>query len=167
MLACAPSNTAADLLALRISSHLKTDELYRLYALSRSVADCPEALLPYCSINQHGVFKFLKARQFKTYRVVVSTCSSAGVVASLDLPRNHFSHIFIDEAGQAQEAEAMIPILAAANAETRVVLAGDPNQLGPVVKSHVAGDRGLRRSYLVRLKAIREVYDLNVNSGVT
>jgi superfamily I DNA and/or RNA helicase len=49
-----------------------------------------------------------------------------------------FSHIFIDEAGQADALETLIPIVGLTFpfnnncTETRVVLAGDPQQLGPV-----------------------------------
>lgn len=167
VLACAPSNTAADLLAIRLSSHLSVDEMFRLNAVSRPPDDCLGALLPYSNINDHGVFAFLPREELKKFRVVVSTCSSAGVVSSLNLPRGHFSHVFIDEAGQAEEPLAMIPILGAVGPETRVVLAGDTNQLGPVIKCQTAGKHGLKTSYLARLQAIDEVYNLEENRGRT
>jgi superfamily I DNA and/or RNA helicase len=49
-----------------------------------------------------------------------------------------FTHIFIDEAGQADALETLIPIVGLTFPlnnnciGTRVVLAGDPQQLGPV-----------------------------------
>ena len=42
-------------------------------------------------------------------RVVVSTCMTAGILYALGLPVGHFSHVVIDEAGQATEPEALIP----------------------------------------------------------
>lgn len=40
----------------------------------------------------------------------------------------HFTHILLDEAAQAMECEAIMP-LALANDETRIVLAGDHMQV--------------------------------------
>jgi superfamily I DNA and/or RNA helicase len=40
----------------------------------------------------------------------------------------HFSHILLDEAAQAMECEAIMP-LALANEDTRIVLAGDHMQV--------------------------------------
>jgi len=92
------------------------------------------------------------------FRVVVSTCSSAGVLQTLNVPRGHFSHIVIDEAAQAEEPLAMIPIMTFANADTNVILAGDPNQFSPAIKSRIASSAGLGMSYLKRLMLMREVY---------
>lgn len=52
---------------------------------------------------------------------------------------NHFSYIFIDEASQATEPEMLIPLTIASdientNFQSQVVIAGDPYQLGPVVR---------------------------------
>lgn len=38
----------------------------------------------------------------------------------------------MDEAGQATELETLIPLAGLASSNTRIVLAGDPKQLGPV-----------------------------------
>lgn len=67
---------------------------------------------------------------------------------------NYFSHIIIDEAGQAAEHEAWIPIGGLASAKTRLVLCGDPEQLGPVVTVHFTRNYGYDRSMIARLKAM-------------
>ena len=167
VLACAPSNTAADLLANLLSAYLTVDEMFRLNATSRPVEECPVALRLYSLINDFDVFAFPTRDELKKFRVVVSTCSSAGVVSSHNLTRGHFSHIFIDEAGQAEEPLAMVPILGAAGPDTRVILAGDTNQLGPVIKCHYARQKGLGLSYLARLQSIDGVYNLDENRGRT
>lgn len=86
---------------------------------------------------------------------------------NLNVPVGHFSHIIIDEAAQAEEPLVMIPILAFSDAYTNVILAGDPNQLGPVIKSPVAAKNGLGKSLLWRLMRIREVYGLDTQLGKT
>ena len=57
----------------------------------------------------------------------------------MGVPPNHFSHVFMDECGQALEPEALIPIaglLDGGHANGgQLVLAGDPKQLGPVLRS--------------------------------
>jgi helicase MOV-10 len=90
------------------------------------------------------------------FRVVLSTCSSASMLRALDVPVGHFSHIVIDEAAQAEEPLAMIPIMGFSNAHTNIILAGDPNELGPIIKSPTAARAGLGISYLERLMLVLE-----------
>lgn len=65
--------------------------------------------------------------------IVVVTLSTAVHLTKTATLRGYFSHIVIDEAGQALETEAIIP-LALATEDTSVVLAGDPKQMSPQVK---------------------------------
>ena len=51
----------------------------------------------------------------------------------------------------ASEPEVMIAIKPLALDHTRIILSGDPKQLGPVVRSSTAREFGLERSYLERL----------------
>ena len=51
-----------------------------------------------------------KTEECSTYRIVVTTVVTAGHLVTYGVARGHFSHIFIDEAGQAHEPEAIIPI---------------------------------------------------------
>ena len=61
---------------------------------------------------------------------------------SLGIPKAHFTHVFIDEAGQGMEPECLIPIAGLLGTDEdnlgQLVLAGDPKQLGPVLRSTVA-----------------------------
>jgi helicase MOV-10 len=84
-----------------------------------------------------------------------------------NVPVGHFSHIVIDEAAQAEEPLAMIPIVGFSNANTNIILTGDPNQLGPVIKSPTASKAGLGKSYLQRLMSMREVYGLDTQATKT
>ena len=82
------------------------------------------------------------------------------------MPRGHFSHIFVDEAGHATEPEVMIAIKTIADLNTNIVLSGDPKQLGPIIRSAVARDLQLDISYLERLMN-REIYDTKSGHGIT
>jgi helicase MOV-10 len=151
VLACAPSNSAADVIALRLSELLKTDELFRFYAPSREKKTVPPNLLPYTFENKDGLFSHPPVDTVKAYRVVVCTCVSAAFTLGIGVDRGHFSHVFIDEAGQATEIEAMVAVKNAAIASTKLILSGDPKQLRPIVHSVIADELGLSVSYLERL----------------
>lgn len=165
ILACAPNNSAADLMAMKLLNRGKS-QIYRLNALSRKVSELPKELHDFSSINDNSVFSMPDKDILAKYRVIASTCLSAGVPAALGLKRGHFTHIFIDEAGQGKEPEVMIPIKSIADEKTNVVLAGDNQQLGPVINSSLAASVGLKTSYLSRLMQ-SEIYDLKKFRGIT
>ncbi|TDL24436.1 P-loop containing nucleoside triphosphate hydrolase protein [Rickenella mellea] len=149
ILACAPSNAAADLLATRLG--LEPNVLFRLYSVSRDVKVLPPKLLDNVLINSEGSFAVPPLEELEKYHVIVSTCVTAGVLKGVGLRRGHFSYIFIDEAGQAHEPETLIPITAFADKYTNVVLSGDPKQLPPMIRSPLALKLGLEKSYLERM----------------
>ncbi|THG94463.1 hypothetical protein EW026_g7017 [Hermanssonia centrifuga] len=166
ILACAPSNSAADLIAQRLTVALSPDQLFRFYAPSRFKNQVPDDLLPYSVSTPTGHFTIPPMAALKRYRVIVTTCVSASVVYGVGMPRGHFSHIFVDEAGQATEPEVMIGIKTIADNSTNVVLAGDPKQLGPIIRSAVARELGLEKSYLERLMAT-DTYNIHNRRGLT
>jgi helicase MOV-10 len=175
ILACAPSNSAADLVALRLSA-LSTEEMFRFYAPSRFKNNVPDKLMPYTYTLSEGSsfvapalatrshFSVPPLARMKHFRVVVTTCVSASVVSGIGIPRGHYSHIFIDEAGQATEPEAFISIKTMADNSTNIVLSGDPKQLGPIIRSGIARELGLEKSYIARLMAT-DVYDVQTSQG--
>ena len=159
ILACTPSIVAADLLVKRLAAAgLHSDQLYHLNAYSRE-EDVPEDVQPFSAIPERA--------KLLVFRVVLSTCSSAGMLQTLNFPVGHFSHIVIDEAAQAEEPLVMIPILAFSSAYTNVILSCDPGQLGPVIKSPTAAKAGLGKSFVLRLMLIREVYRLDTQDSKT
>ena len=160
ILACTPSNAAADLLIERLAAAgLTVDELFRLNASTREVESIPEEVQPFSGDP--------KRAKLRTYRVVLSTCSSAARLQTLRLRAGHFSHIIIDEAAQADEPLSLIPIAFFSNENTNVILAGDPNQLGPVIKSSPASAAGLGKSFLQRLMFDSDIYGLATQAGKT
>ncbi|KAI0634733.1 P-loop containing nucleoside triphosphate hydrolase protein [Trametes polyzona] len=157
ILACAPSNSAADLLAQRLAPMLSPTAMLRCNATFRDRATFPGDLEEYCTWDQDR-FALPPLSELQKYRVIVSTCSNASFAYNIGMPRGHFTHIFVDEAGQGSEPEVLTAgIKTMVSDETRVVLSGDPQQLGPVVRSAIARQLGLGKSYLERLMA-RPVY---------
>ncbi|KIY67638.1 RNA helicase [Cylindrobasidium torrendii FP15055 ss-10] len=151
ILACAPSNSAADLIAERLGQRLTPDELFRFYAPSRPQIAVPDAVKRFTYVAPNGHFSVESVDAAKNFRVCVTTCVSASVFFGIGVPRGHYSHIFIDEAGQATEPETMISIKTMADNKTNVILSGDPKQLGPIIRSPVAKELGLEVSYVERL----------------
>ncbi|KAI0062752.1 P-loop containing nucleoside triphosphate hydrolase protein [Artomyces pyxidatus] len=164
ILACAPSNAAADIIASRLVD-LGPEVLFRFYAPSRETTVVPAELLPFTFINDKRVFSHPPLKTVRRYRVIVSTCMSAAFAAGIGLKRGHFTHIFVDEAGQATEPEVMVAIKGMADARTNIVLLGDPKQLAPVVHSTVARQMGLDVSFMERLMA-RDIYKADKSNGI-
>uniref|UniRef100_A0A6Q2YGL2 RNA helicase n=1 Tax=Esox lucius TaxID=8010 RepID=A0A6Q2YGL2_ESOLU len=148
VLVCTPSNSAADLICVRLhdSGFLKTASLARVNASCRQEEAIIEVLRQYSRAGED-------IKQASFHRIVVSTCSSAGMFYQIGLRVGHFTHVFLDEAGQATEPEALIPLGLLSEQDGQIVLAGDPRQLGPVVKSKLAQAFGLGVSLLERLMA--------------
>ncbi|KAG6732868.1 hypothetical protein I3843_01G191100 [Carya illinoinensis] len=154
ILVCAPSNSAADHILEKIlgekTAHLQENEIFRLNASARPYEDITPNIIRFCFFDEH-VFKCPPLGALLLYRIIISTYMAASLLHSEGVKRGHFTHIFLDEAGQASEPETMIPISKHCKRNTVVVLAGDPLQLGPVIYSKEADSCGLGKSYLERL----------------
>ncbi|XP_068045895.1 RNA helicase Mov10l1 isoform X3 [Anomalospiza imberbis] len=152
ILVCAPSNAATDLICLRLhqSNLLKPGTMVRVNAAFRSAEQIDDMVKPYCK-DGDDIQKALWSR------IVITTCSSAGLFYQTDTRLGHFTHVILDEAGQASEPESLIPIGLISEADGQIILVGDPKQLGPVIKSKLAESFGLSMSLLERLSS-RELY---------
>src|SRR5258706_720089 len=137
ILACAPSNSASDIIADRLTA-LGASQLFRMNAPSRMQSTLPKTLESFSRKNDHDTFYVPPKKELMKFRVIVSTCVSASIPYGIGVPRGHFTHIFVDEAGQAAEPESMIPIKTRADNRTNVILSGDPKQLAPIVRSDPA-----------------------------
>lgn len=154
ILVCAPSNSAADHILEKLLAEkdieFRENEVFRLNATARPYEDVKPEFLRFCFFDEM-IFKCPPVNALNHYRIVVSTYMSASLLFAEDVARGHFSHIFLDEAGQASEPETMIPIAHLCRRDTVVVLAGDPLQLGPVIFSKKADEYKLGVSFLERL----------------
>ena len=80
-------------------------------------------------------------------------------LVSIRIPAGHFSHVFVDESGHAVEPECLIPVAGLLHPENcNLVLAGDPKQLGPILRSRAAIQYGLQTSFLERLMTTCDIY---------
>ncbi|KAE8816655.1 putative RNA helicase SDE3 [Hordeum vulgare] len=160
VLICAASNSAADhvLEKLLSSSYpIRPSDIFRLNAPSRQYEDVNPDFIRFCFFEDM-VFKCPPMRALMRYKIVISTYMSSSTLQAEGIRPGHFTHIFLDEAGQSSEPEAMVPLAALCGRDTVVVLAGDPMQLGPVVFCKQADQDGLGKSYLQRLLGEFEQY---------
>ncbi|KAJ4404229.1 hypothetical protein N0V82_010533 [Gnomoniopsis sp. IMI 355080] len=165
ILVCAPSDPAADTLCLRLKGYLPPVDMLRLNRPCRTFAEVPDSLLPYCCI-QGEEFGLPPLGILMRYRVVVTSCRDASMltrarVTNKDLfavqgscqrvtmaispyetlpeVKLHWTALLLDEAAQATEPEALIPLTVVAPPAEHypsiptplVVMAGDEHQLGP------------------------------------
>lgn len=135
ILLCAPSNPAADTLAERLKPYFSLKSMLRLNDYSRTFAEVPLSLLPYCYV-ENDIFNIPPIAQLMAYRIVVTTCRDADIliqarVTNSDLAAlqkniamtfspfqqqkqaqvpSHWEALMIDEAAQATEPEILIPL---------------------------------------------------------
>lgn len=167
ILLCAPSDPAADILVQRLRAHFEPAQLLRLNRPSRTFAEVPDDVLPLCCISQE-MFYLPPFKDLMSYKIVVTTCRDASILmysrmtnrdlytAEYGLRRSihpydaqplqvelHWTALLIDEAAQAIEPEALIPLAVVAPPLESVklaftpllVMAGDEHQLGPRTSS--------------------------------
>ncbi|XP_041811417.1 putative helicase mov-10-B.2 [Chelmon rostratus] len=166
ILACAPSNSACDLLCERLLVHMDPHQVYRLYASSRDPRSVSKTLLKNCNWDQtQDGFVFPDKETLMKYTIIVTTMITAGRLVSGGIPVGHFTHIFMDEGGQAVEPECVIAIAGLLSAgDGQLVLAGDPKQLGPILRSRLALEHGLGLSLLERLMTGNALYQKSKDS---
>jgi helicase MOV-10 len=162
ILMCAPSDPAADTLAQRLRKYFTPKELLRLNSPSRTFAEVPMDLMPYCYLDT-TYFSLPPFETMMQMKIIVVTCRDADMLVkarltNVDLysletklcsilhsrPGNflsaslHWEALLMDEAGQAIEPEALIPLTVVSPPfspshlpKPQFVMAGDHKQLGP------------------------------------
>lgn len=168
ILVATPSNSASNLITERLMQYRDafSDSMIRLIAFYLVDTDSiPVTIKPYCATMDIAKENTVKSRHvFKDninlncstsyigrHRVTIGTCYCLGTLAQMGLPKGHFTHIIVDEAGQATEPEIMIPMTFTDKENGQIILAGDPMQLGPVILSRYCAEYGTNESYLSRI----------------
>uniref|UniRef100_A0ABM0MGU2 Helicase with zinc finger domain 2-like n=1 Tax=Saccoglossus kowalevskii TaxID=10224 RepID=A0ABM0MGU2_SACKO len=160
VLICTHSNSAADLyitdyLHPLVEKGINEIKPLRIHAETIRVQSIPEVVLKYCLIKERRGVECVHMPmvddidQIKKYSVIVTTLANSVALKRIGL-EGHFTHIIIDEAGQALECEAITP-LTLATENTKVVLAGDHQQMSPEVYSKCARNLKFDQSILKRI----------------
>jgi cold shock CspA family protein/DNA polymerase III delta prime subunit len=157
VLVCAPSNAAVDVLLTRLAEHNPKTDMFRYMSYQRKLDSIDlhyaNKILSY-SNYQGGHFPFPGLDEFLQYNIVVCTCAMAGTLYNYGVPRGHFDVVFVDEAGHAIESELLAAFAWNLSDNGQLIIAGDPKQLGPVVRSKIAASVGLEISFLERLAGL-------------
>lgn len=169
ILVATPSNSAANLIAERLVQYKDklSGSVIRLIAnYLLDSENLPEAIKPFCAtldiateetskpkyqVRRDGINLNCQTSFVGRHRVTIGTCFCLGTLAQMGLPRGHFTHVIVDEAGQATEPEIMIPLTFVDKESCQIILAGDPMQLGPVIVSKYCVEYGMNESYLSRI----------------
>lgn len=168
IVACAPSNSASDIIAVRLLEHISRHHMLRMHAESRMISSIPENLKDMSNI-QEGKIYTPSDEKLMAYKIIICTLVTAGKIAGASLPQGHITHVFLDECGHAMEPEAMSALAGIVEKEAQVVLTGDPHQLGPVIRNtqcftgneNLFHKNGLDKSYLERLMEMPMYRDSN------
>uniref|UniRef100_A0A914Q7Q8 RNA helicase n=1 Tax=Panagrolaimus davidi TaxID=227884 RepID=A0A914Q7Q8_9BILA len=163
ILICTPSNMAADAIAEAIVDRkfLNVGEMFRLISICREAFTrnekldlCTKRTMVYDIDNELvcPVYDIPYAEVIRNYKVIICTLGSIPRLRNFVEP-GHFSHIFVDEAGQAPEMDVWLAVGYLATKKTRIILAGDPKQLGPTTTVEVLYNKhyGFKTSLLARL----------------
>lgn len=139
ILACAPSDAAADVICTRLAQHFTPKEMFRLNWWQRIFTSVPLHLLNY-TYAIHETENFDCPSDLSIFKIIVCTVIAAGIIPFAEKSEK-FDLVLVDEVSQCTEAEAMVPI-SQCHPLGVIVLCGDPQQLGAPVRSpayHVHG----------------------------
>ena len=102
------------------------------------VTTIPRHLHKYCLFDSpnHQRFHHPSESEARKYHITVTTVGMAQELLKLNLT-GHFTHIFIDEAGQMTVPEVMMA-LSLVSDTTKVVMAGDHMQVSVYNYSHIS-----------------------------
>lgn len=143
---------------LRLLKVLEGSKVFRMYSESHKKEDIHRSIVPFP--NWHEGRCQVPALEFVYQaRVVICTAQTAGYfMRSIKDPlfdANHFDYLILDEAACLEQTAALVPVIGVwSNPDsitTKIVLCGDPQQLGPVLKSRRAIELGFGVSLMERL----------------
>ncbi|XP_029676373.1 helicase MOV-10-like [Formica exsecta] len=142
ILVCATSNAAVDEITKRLIGNVPANIVYRMYAPSRPWGNIDEQIRP-CTNFVDKTAIFLPKEILLLKRIIITTLITSIRLCAVNFRENHFSYIIVDEASQAIEPEMLIPLMITnrkhederIESQAQIVIAGDPYQLGPVVRS--------------------------------
>ncbi|XP_058465257.1 putative helicase MOV-10 isoform X3 [Malaya genurostris] len=164
------SNSACDDITLRLMKYIPQNQLFRFFSRSveKRIDELPEDLIQ-CSNFVDGRHRWPSWEDIYRARVLICSLSMCGRLVQACIRTNHFDYVFIDECGSASEPASLVAIAGLVTTKKKlnasVIIAGDPYQLGPVIRSEIADKMGLGISMLERLMNL-PVYQKCPNKNV-
>lgn len=99
------------------------------------------------------------------HKIVIVTLSTSLVLTNIEI-QDFFTHIFVDEAAQALEAETIMPLTLASD-KTCIILAGDHQQISPKVYNIEALRQKFNMSLLERLHLYYDSYSNRMDKSAS
>ena len=128
ILLCTRSNSAADLHVEKIDQQLSSQvNMLRVYYHERKVNTISVSVRKYCMFNGLDL-RYPTREEVLKSQIVVATLATCYSLQDLNLGADFFTYVFIDEAAQVLEVDALGAITLA-GPNSKVVLAGDAYQV--------------------------------------
>ncbi|XP_038719000.1 uncharacterized protein LOC120011900 isoform X3 [Tripterygium wilfordii] len=148
ILVCAPTNRTCDVLHANLMKYIPESDMFRANAAFRGIFD---SLLSGLYGEEDGCFSVPPLDELQKFRVIVTTYMSSFRLHNEGIVAGHFSHLFLVDASSATEPEIMVALANFVNQRTAVVVTGAPGDRNRWVRSDIARQHGLRKSYFERL----------------
>ncbi|KAL4598243.1 hypothetical protein ACB092_11G047200, partial [Castanea dentata] len=160
VLICAPVNRTCDALMTRLMEVIPESDMFRANAAFREMDLVPDDILRSCPVKDE-CFKCPPLPILQEFKIILSTYVSSFRLYNEGVAAGHFCHIFLVDASSTTEPEATIALANFANENTSVIVTGAPRNHSGWVRSNMARDYGLRKSYFERLREREPYKNLN------
>lgn len=113
VLVCSTSNSICDEITTRLLKLTPNSSIIRLYSTKSKRRNIPDNLYEVANYDEKQKRTYLPDWPvLREKQVIICTLFMSGrlVQAHINIPRNHFSHIFIDECTSVSEPDALTPI---------------------------------------------------------
>ncbi|KAF3954903.1 hypothetical protein CMV_019812 [Castanea mollissima] len=150
VLICAPTNRTCDALMARLMEVIPESDMFRANAAFREMDLVPDDILRSCPVKDE-CFECPPLPILQEFKIILSTYVSSFRLYNEGVAAGHFSHIFLVDALSTTEPEATIALANFANENTSVIVTGAPRNHSGWVRSNMARNYGLRKSYFERL----------------
>ncbi|KAK7850388.1 putative rna helicase sde3 [Quercus suber] len=160
ILICAPINHTCDALMTRLMEVIPESDMFRANAAFREMDGVPTDILRSCPVKDE-CFECPPLPILQEFKIILSTYVSSFRLHNEGIAAGHFSHIFLVDASSTTETEATIALANFAKENTSVIVTGAPRNHSGWVRSNMARNYGLRKSYFERLREQEPYKSLN------
>ena len=136
-------------LSTKFTRWYSDSDIFRANAAFRELYDVPIDIRPSC-LFEGECFSCPSLQELKEYKVILSTYISSFRLHNAGISAGHFSHIFLLDASSATEPETLVALTHFADDNTAVIVTGAPRNCSGWVRSDIARNHGLKKSYFER-----------------